>query len=289
MSSKKDDLVASRARERRESARWSITKRLALVYTLSAFAMTAAVCALQYSILIRGLERDEVQLVVDKVRELEATLRLHGDDPRLLDHEVNLEGGVHEPGQLYVFYSRILDSTGRVVIETPGMSRLVPVAAFPPPGKAGASADIAPAQPVQLPNGQSYFLAAAWLRSSSGNEPRRVIQVALDDRGERAMVAAYRRDSLLVLGLATLLFASIGTAIARRGMRPVHDMARAAERITAGHSKAAFDPDPARWPEELTSLAAAFSRMVVRWMNHTAGVSNARKIWRTSCAPLSRT
>ena len=41
-------------------------------------------------------------------------------------------------------------------------------------------------------------------------------------------------------------------------------MARAAERITAGHLSQRFDPDPDRWPLELTSLAESFSHMLQR-------------------------
>jgi len=73
---------------------------------------------------------------------------------------------------------------------------------------------------------------------------------------------AYRRNSFLVVALSIALFAFGGAAIARRGMRPVREMARVAEQITASQLNARFDPD--EWPAELTMLAEAFSGMLVR-------------------------
>jgi two-component system, OmpR family, heavy metal sensor histidine kinase CusS len=247
-------------------ARWSITARLTLFYTLSAFGMMAAVTAFQYWILIRGMERDDIYIVVDRVHMLETTLRFHGDNPSFLDHEVNLEGGLYKPGQHYVFYCRVLDEAGRVMIETPDMTSLVPVAAFPAPVTVRETPDVEAVWHWQAPNGRSYFLMSAWARSGGNDGPRRVVQVAMDDIGERVLIADYRRDSLLALAAGTLLFAGAGYLIARRGMRPVRAIARSAERITASrlHERIERRMDPAGWPKELTALAQAFDHMLIR-------------------------
>ena len=264
MSWKNPETLGGDARERRAFTNLSIGARLALWVTLTAFGMLAAVTALQYRIVIRGLEWDETQLVLDKVKMFEATLHAHGDNPAFLDHEVNLEGGVYWPDQQYVVYSRILDDAGHVIIETPEMARLLPPKVFPSPMASDQTRDAKVVHYLEAPNEQSYFLLSARARSGGDNGPQRVIQVAMDETGERGMIAEYRRDTLLVLALGTLLFAVAGTVIARRCLRPVQDLAESAERITTNDVNITVDPDARRWPKELTTLADSLYRMLSR-------------------------
>jgi len=265
MSSKHDESLAGTIRKRRGFARLSIGTRLAICYTLSAFGMLAAVTAFQYRILIQGLEWDEFQIVLDKVKMFESTLRMHGDNQAFLDHEVNLQGGAYWPGQHYVVYSRILDESGRVIIETHDMERLIPDTVFPPPVVASLESGPELARYRQVPDGHTYFLMSAWAQSGDANAPRRLIQVAMDDTGERALIAGYRRDTLLAMFLGTLLFAVAGTFIAHRCLRPVHDLARTAERITANNvMKTNTDAKYSRWPRELSALADSLNRMLFR-------------------------
>jgi hypothetical protein len=114
------DTLADTGPERRSFFRLSIGSRLALWFTLSAFVILATVIVVQYRIMLRGLEWDENQLLTDKVKMFESTLRTHGDNPEFLDHEVNLEGGAYWPDQHYVVYSRILDRPGRTAAATTG-------------------------------------------------------------------------------------------------------------------------------------------------------------------------
>lgn len=93
MSSKNNATEAGAAGDRRMSGRVSIGARLAIAYTLSAFLMLAMTTSMLYSILIKGLEWDERQLVFNKVKMFEATLRRNGDNMDILENEVNLEGG----------------------------------------------------------------------------------------------------------------------------------------------------------------------------------------------------
>ena len=264
MSSTNREAHAGVRSERRGYARLSIGARLALLFTLSAFAMLAVVTVIQYRMLIRGLEWDETQLVLDKIMMFEATLRQHGDDPLFLDHEVNLEGGAYWPDQHYIMYSRILDEAGSVIIETPGMARLIPPTVFPSPAQTTQALKGKTVHYRQAPNGRAYFLHSAMAWSGGADGPRRVIQVAMDETGERTQIAGYRRDTLLMLALGTLIFGIAGTAIVRRCLRPVADLAQTAERITANEVSTRIDSDVTRWPGELTALADAFYRMLYR-------------------------
>lgn len=265
MSSRSAEGGSGAVRSRRLLGHLSIGARLAIFYTLSAFCMLAAVVAVQYGILIRGLEWEENQLVVDKIKMFEATLREHGDNRAFLDHEVNLEGGVYWPGQEYVVYSRILDEAGRVVIETPGMETLIPPASFPPPVSSDRKLDGKVVNYGEATNGHSYFLLSAWAWSGGEGGPRRLIQVAMDESGERSMIAQYRRETILALLLGTLFIAFAGTFIAYRCLRPVQDLAKTAQRVTTANDvMTGIDPDISRWPRELRTLAESLYRMLSR-------------------------
>jgi two-component system heavy metal sensor histidine kinase CusS len=264
MSSKNYEMAAGAVRERRVFGHFSIGARLEICYTLSAFGMLAAVTTVQYWILIRGMEWDESQIVLDKIKMFEATLRVHGDNQAFLDHEVNLEGGAYWPEQHYIVYSRILDEAGRVIIETPDMERLIPETVFSLPVVPRQARDLKVVSYREAPNGHSYFLMSAWARSGGEDGPRRLIQVAMDETGERVMIASYRRDTLLVLFLGTLLFAVVGTFIAHRCLRPVHDLAQTLERIKPNDVISRINSDTSRWPRELTTLADSFYSMLFR-------------------------
>ena len=266
MSSKSSAVVHGVVSKRRLWSSLSIGARLAISYTLSAFAMLAIVTGFQYWVLIRSVEWDETQIVLDKIKMFEATLRIHGDNEAFLNHEVNLEGGAYWPGQQYTVYSRIQDEAGHTLIETDGMAELIPVSSFPQPAPIATRQnwDDAVVHYREAPNGRTYFLMSALARSGSTSGPQRLIQVAMDESGERAMLTGYVRDTLLLLSLGTALFAIAGIFITRRCLRPLHDLAKTTERITANNVLSGIDTDTSRWPSELTALADSFYRMLNR-------------------------
>jgi len=226
--------------------------------------MLAIVTAILYWILITGLESDESRLVLSKVKNFEATLRVNGDNMAILENEVNLEGGAHWPGQHYVVYSRILDEVGHTIIEAPGMEEEIPQSVFPPPTAIEQSDGHEAVRYQKAPNGRSFFLMSGLARSGGEDGPQRVIQVAMDQTGERAAISVYRRNTLIALAVATLLFVLVGIIVTRRCLQPLHDLARHAERITANNVLSDVDPDTSRWPKELATVADSYYRMLAR-------------------------
>jgi len=227
--------------------------------------MMTAVTVFQDWVLIRGLERDEIQLVSNKVHSLLATLRHHGDNLKLLEHQIGLAPEYNQDYLFYFFHSRILDEKGRVLISTVDMDSVLPASVFPSPVIPAAISTTSLMPHWRAINGRSYFLVSTWTKSGGDNGPKRIIQVALDDTGEHALIAEYRKYALMALALGTLIFAGIGALIARTGLQPINKMALIAEQITASELKkpTALNP-PETWPEELTALAEAFSRMLSR-------------------------
>jgi len=249
---------------RRILSKMSISARLAIGYTLSAFLMMAVVTFALYWILMRGLVADEKRLVLDKARMFETTLRSNGDDMAILENEVYVEGGKYWPDQHFVLYSRILDERGRVIIEAPGMEDLIPISAFPAATPFSGSADLQRVEYYTAPNGHSFYVMSALAPSGGQGGPLREIQVAMDETGERHVIQLYQRDTLIAVFLGTLVFAVFGVFVARFCLRPVSDLARHTERITAQNTLSNVSPDSSRWPKELTLLADSFYKMLNR-------------------------
>src|SRR5262249_23474321 len=91
---------------------------------------------------------------------------------------------------------------------------------------------------------------------------RRIIEVAYDATQEAALVDDYRNKTIGAIALGTIASSLIGVLVARRGLRPLEDITRATQRITAPHRHGRIGQRP--WPKELAALAAAFDGMLAR-------------------------
>ncbi len=249
------------------AARWrsllggqSITAHIACLYTFSAVVSLTTVIGLLYWVERQSMQWDDVHYLTDQVHQLRQAMKHDGEDSTILHHKVKLEGGAFAPGQSYIFYSRILDDRGRVLMETPGMGHLLPVDVFPPPTEVVELPS--DAQHRKAADGRVYVLASAWGESAGSNPARRIIQVALDDSEEAEVISRYQLTSLLLVLIGILFSARIGAFIARSGMKPLRQIANVAEQITASRLDKRIEPES--WPRELTTLATAFDGMLDR-------------------------
>jgi two-component system heavy metal sensor histidine kinase CusS len=88
------------------------------------------------------------------------------------------------------------------------------------------------------------------------------VAVALNIDHEGAFLAALREKLWFALAVGALLTAALGWLAARRGLAPVRDMAKVAQRISA--SRLDTHVPVASVPAELRGLATAFNDMVAR-------------------------
>jgi len=232
--------------------------------------MLAGTVVFLYVTLTRGLQEDANHFVADRVQVLRGVLERFAGHREVLDHEVRWASGIHNPKQAYVFYARIFDANGQLLLETPGMEHLLPAAAFPP-AVAESQAELKRAvRHWENKGGRSFMLLSAWARRGHDGAPL-LVQVALDHTPEAELIAGYQRYSLIALALGTLLCALLGILGTRRGLRPLREMAATAEQITASRLDERLDP--ARCPPELTGLAQAFNRMLGRLQESFARLS----------------
>jgi two-component system heavy metal sensor histidine kinase CusS len=236
---------------------WSLAARLTAWYAGSAFLLILAATGFLYWVLVTNLDREDDQFLADQVRYLRTLLRDKPDDFPALKKEAELEWAASQHVQVY---KRILDENGRAILETPGMRGLLPAAVFPHPGAVDAEPE--EGSEVELPGKRSFRVFAAQASRGRSGRPACVIQVALDRTAEEDLLAGYRWNLWLVLGFALVLSSVAGYQIARRGLRPVREMAETTRRI---RSTTLYERLELRGvPAELSLLAGTFNEMLDR-------------------------
>jgi two-component system heavy metal sensor histidine kinase CusS len=233
---------------------WSLAARLTAWYAGSAFALVLAATGFLYWASVRNLDRGDDQVLGDRVRALRSVMLNRPGDLAALRQEVEEEWEAHERARGHM---RILGEDGQVLVETPGMSRLLPPSSFPAPAaEPGRGIDI-----DSTKGGLFRVLAVHAPGGSPGHWPP-VIQVAMDRSLEMEFQAGYRQNLFLVLGTALIVCAVVGYQIARRGIRPIHQVTKTAHRIRPTNLGERIPP--AGLPAELLRLAATFNQMLDR-------------------------
>jgi two-component system heavy metal sensor histidine kinase CusS len=229
---------------------WSILRRLTLLYAASSFLMlVVGALYLDWS-LVQNLQREDESFLGNKIEDCRRILRERLGDRQLLVNEVQTEPSA---SQFIRYYVRLLYDRGRVVLETPSMSEILPPAAFPDSSRLTES----------RASHSRTFLALSALADPNGTlEGVRVIQAGVDVSADRALLARYRVKLAVVVALGILFSCGAGLLIARQGLRPLREITEATERITASqlHERIVANG----WPEELASLARSFDGMLDR-------------------------
>lgn len=236
--------------------RWSIARRLTLLYAGSSLLMLVLAAAYLYWSLVRDVERDDNDFLANKIQECRRLMMEGAKDSGLLAHEIETEAAA---SQFIKYFVRLVDGQGKVVLETPGMPELLPTNYFP----AALGGDLVPSRGKiwKLASGAAYSLKAAQAPAPrTGAAP--VLQVALDVTSDEALITGYRWKLLLVVALGVCFACAAGGIVARKGLAPLKEITQVTERITASqlHDRIVANG----WPDELDALARSFDRMLDR-------------------------
>jgi two-component system heavy metal sensor histidine kinase CusS len=226
----------------------SLAARLTAWFVASAFALAVIVAGSLYWALVRGLAQADDEMLLDKVHVIDTLLSAPRPDDAVITQEIGEDADA--PQRTYV---RVLSPSGVVLHEAPGMTTELPTDLFPPPARGSASIRGADGRPFR---GLSRHLA------SGPAGARDIAQVATDVSSDDRLLARYRTDLAIVLGLALLACAGAGYQIVQSGLRPLRRIARAAEEI--GASTLDKRLEAAGLPAELKSLALTFNAMLER-------------------------
>lgn len=218
---------------------------------------------------------------MDKVNVLRAILRDLPDETATLRHEVEREWSASQYEKVYV---RILDQTGKLVMESPGMANLVPPDAFPE--RISQEPELV-AGDMRSSSGLAFrvLLSRAPVGPSKGGPW--LIQAALNRDREEDLLAEYRKRLWVILPAALVACTLVGYWIARFGIRPIHRMDEKAR--TIGSETLHERIESSRFPSELSALAATFNEMLDRWRVPSIGSRGSPPTSPTSCGRPSTT
>ncbi len=235
---------------------WSLAARLTFWYAGSALVLILTATVSMYWALAHNLDVEEDRFIRNEIRDIRRILENRSDNLNALHSE--LEDELAASGYVQV-YARVLDEQGQTIAQTQGMP--LAQAVFPSP----RAAEDEPRQGLDVTaDGKTYFrcLAAQAIVGTTDHPRRYVIQVAMDQAIEFGLLAKYRQRSERVLAVAFFACVFIGYWVARRGIRPIREISRMAQRVqsTTLHERITTRGLPA----ELLTLANLFNDMLGR-------------------------
>jgi len=174
------------------------------------------------------------------------------------------------PGDLAVLPQRLGDAlTGHrglavAVIDSKARTLFAMGAGIPQSVLQGPAAlpDQQPAVALWQLDGRAYRAISAVGSFSLPGEPAARIAIAMDIAPHLEFMREFRTTLWISIALALACTALLGWLAARRGLRPVHEMAQVARGISASRLQARIDATAQ--PTELTELVHAFNAMLSR-------------------------
>jgi two-component system heavy metal sensor histidine kinase CusS len=223
----------------------SLSLRLSLWYAGLSFLLLMLGWGWTHYQLVKAYDAVEIDFLHRKAVTLRE-LSIQRDIPKL-NWEIagSYVDGQVRPRAENMTLSRVIAPGGNVLIETEGMSKQLPVQSFPPEGLTD-----------KVYGGRLYRMLS--LNTPIGYR----IQVARDYSWLTADIASYQRKLWAAFGIGLLLSTCCGVVIARRGLRPVQQIAAAVERISS--STLGDRLETTGLPPELASLASTFNKTLDR-------------------------
>ncbi len=226
--------------------------RLTAWYVLAGLALVILTTTSLYFLLVTELQKSTDLFLADKVHVLRTMLRERPDDWDGLQEEIELESAARRYQQ---FYIRLLDERNAPLLTTPGMAEQLDLLQLT------AQSQGRPEHPASMngKNGRLFFVMSA--PAAVGDSAKTdTMQIAIDVSQQEALLARYRQRFWFILLGTLALFPLVGYQIARRGIRPVREVATIARHISSTNLHERIQPEG--YPSELASLAGTFNKML---------------------------
>jgi two-component system heavy metal sensor histidine kinase CusS len=229
--------------------------RLAAAYALAGLFLVFLATASLYVVLVRELDKSTDLFLEDKVHVLRTLLRDRPDDVDALREEIELESAAR---QYEHFYIRLLDGRNRTVLITPAMADQLNMTQLTVQSQSQPGRTIS----MQGTNGRPFRVVSVLSPVGLSGIQTDTLQIAIDVSQKEALLERFRFWFWGILLSTFLLFPWIGYLIARRGIRPVEEMATTARHISSTNLRERILPEG--YPFELASLARTFNQMLDR-------------------------
>ncbi len=226
--------------------------RLTAWYVLAGLALVVLATASLYFLLVTELQKSTDLFLADKLNVLRTMLRDRPDDWDALREEIELESAARIYQQ---FYIRLLDGQNLPLLTTPGMEQQLNLAQLTSKTQGHPQR----AERMQGRNGRLFFIMSAAVAVGSSDQTD-TVQIAVDVSQQEALLARYRQRFWVILLGTLAIFPLVGYQIARRGIRPVRDVATTARHISSTNLHERIQPEG--YPSELASLAFTFNEML---------------------------
>ena len=229
----------------------SIASQLVFLFAPAAAFLLCCGLGVLYWIVVRHAYAEDRAVLSDKVLAIRTDLN-SADGPRILNQELRAVHG----GERASYWVRVLDSTRRIVAETPGMNRLLPVKLFSPK----QTSPLTEQQPRDYQTGGRLFSLVSVVTEVNG-QPF-TIQVAQDRTVDEQFEKQFGLLVAVVLVCGIFASAMIAITVTKRGLRPLGAMTRSLKRV--GPNRLHERVLPEEWPRELQPVAVAFDDMLDR-------------------------
>lgn len=229
--------------------------RLSAAYAIAGLFLVFFATAGLYGVLVRELEKSTDLFIEDKVHVLRTLLHDRPGDDDALREEIELESAAR---QYEHFYIRLLDQQNRPVLMTPGMAEQLDLA------RVSSQTSSHPGRPLPMrgTQGRPFRILSVPAQVGSSAAISDTLQIAIDVSQKEALLARFRFWFWGIFLATFILFPWIGYQIARRGIRPVQEMATTARHISSSNLRERIRLDG--YPFELASLARTFNQMLDR-------------------------
>ena len=235
--------------------RKTLAFRLTAGYAFAGLLLVFLATASLYLVLLTELDKSTDLFLADKVNVLRTMLRERPDDWDALNEEVELESAARRYEH---FYIRLLDARGAPLLTTPGMAEQLDLAQF----VSRIQSRPEHSAPMRGKNGQFFRVTSAVAQVGSTPAQTYTIQIAIDVSQKEEFLTRYREWAWGILLGTFVIFTLVGYRIARRGIRPVEEMAATAGHISSTNLRERILPEG--YPFELASLAGTFNKMLDR-------------------------
>lgn len=226
----------------------SIASQLVLLFTLAAALLLCSGLGILYFIVVQHAFEEDNEALADKIFAVRGDLE--GENGvQFLSQELRQA----RAGERVVYSVRVLDGSGAVIAQTPGMDDLLPRAVFPSP-----TASAMPTPTNYRTRGRLFSLAT----TTAGTDAHYVIEAAQDRSEDDEFSRTFRALLAGVLICGVFASAFIARVFTKRSLRPLAQMTHSFERIGPEHL--AERVTPAGWPRELQPLALAYDAMLDR-------------------------
>lgn len=258
---------------------WSLTLWLTCFSSLSSFLVLALIALLLYDGLAAHLRAENQYYLHEEAEIVEEMLRTNASKETLggqFDKDIS-------DNQYIRHFIRLMDRTGRVIMQSTTMEQALPSGTFPLPVRNGRpSLD----RPWRTSDGRIFLVASSWVALDAVHDTYGVLEIAQDVTLVEQILAVYRRNVYILLAVGALLCVVQSYLVARRGTRPLREVTEIVRGISAGTLQKRISGE--KWPVEVLSMASAMNLMLDRLQDYFDRLYNsARNLSHKMRTPLT--